>query len=90
MGVMRGELMSLQIRFSHEQARYLDEYPRHMSQKRLQEDHSGVVYGFEVADNLETMRWVLSYGAAATVLSPTGFASKIRTELIKASENYSI
>lgn len=90
MGVMRGDLMHLKIRFSHEQARYLEEYSRHESQTRLNEDASGVVYSFEVADNLETMRWVLSYGAAATVVSPLTFAAKIHQELVMASKNYEI
>lgn len=87
-GVMRGDLITLQIRFSHEQARYLDEYPRHTSQKRIAEESSGVIYSFELADNLETLRWVLSFGAAATVLKPVEFAQRIRAELMRTLEKY--
>lgn len=87
-GVMRGERVPLRVRFSVEQARYVDEFPRHASQRRVCEDEKGVVYDFEVADNPETMRWLFSFGSAATILTPESLASRHRAGLHDALKNY--
>jgi predicted DNA-binding transcriptional regulator YafY len=88
LGVMRGELIKLQIRFTPEQARYLDEQVYHSSQRLLTSDDSGAVYEFHLADNLETLRWVLSFGSSATVLSPDHFAERVRSELFSSLDFY--
>lgn len=88
LGVMRGEVISLEICFSAEQARYLDEHPQHTSQRRLSEGSAGVVYGFELADNLETLRWVFSFGASATVLVPEHYVARVRKEFMVALTKY--
>ncbi|MGI6358332.1 MAG: helix-turn-helix transcriptional regulator [Bacillota bacterium] len=88
LGVMRGELIDIELWVTEEQARYLDEQPKHPSQRRLREEHNGVVYGFRLADNLETLRWVLSLGAVATVLSPEEYACRVCQELTSALANY--
>lgn len=88
LGVMRGELIDLELWVAEEQARYLEEQPKHSSQQRIRNEGSGIVYRFKLADNLETFRWVLSLGSAATVLSPDDFAHRIRQELLSALDNY--
>ncbi|MGI6345259.1 MAG: helix-turn-helix transcriptional regulator [Bacillota bacterium] len=88
LGVMRGEPVEIHLRVTHEQARYLDEQPRHHSQRLLRTEPGGVVYRFELADNLETLRWILSLGAAATVLCPASFREKVERELENSLANY--
>jgi predicted DNA-binding transcriptional regulator YafY len=88
LGVMRGDLREISIRFTHEQARYLDEHPCHHSQRRHSEDAEGVTYAFTLADNLETLRWILSFGAAATVLEPRDLRLQVIAEIEKSLMKY--
>jgi predicted DNA-binding transcriptional regulator YafY len=73
-----GETQEVKIRFSPEQARYVQERTWHPSQKIVKGRKDGsIILTLQVADLGEVKRWLIGFGAEAEVLKPSGLRKEI-------------
>ena len=75
-----GEPQEVKIRFSPAQAPYIKERTWHPSQQIETEDDGSIVLTLRVADLDEVKRWLIGFGAEATVLEPDELAGEIVQE----------
>jgi predicted DNA-binding transcriptional regulator YafY len=78
--VIFGEPQEVKIRFSPAQAPYIKERTWHPSQQIETEDDGSIVLTMRVADLDEVKRWLIGFGAEATVLEPDELAGEIVQE----------
>lgn len=82
-------LVPIVVRLSPRAARFVAEYPLVPDQAtELLPDGSAMVRA-RVTGTIEAMRWVLSWGADAEVISPSALRSAVRNELAAAARHYS-
>jgi predicted DNA-binding transcriptional regulator YafY len=79
-GVVWGEPQEVKIRFSADQAPYIQERTWHPSQKIEKRADGSIYLTLHVADLWEVKRWLIGYGADALVLEPKELAKEIQEE----------
>ena len=85
-----GETQEVKIRFSPEQARYVQERTWHPSQKIVKDPKDGsIILTRQVADLGEVKRWLIGFGAEAEVLEPTELCEEISGECAKLARRNS-
>lgn len=88
--VIGGEPQIVRIKFSPEQAPYVQERIWHESQKLESQLDGSVILSLEVASLWEVKRWLLGLGGDAEVLEPRELVETIRTELARLNNHYDI
>jgi predicted DNA-binding transcriptional regulator YafY len=76
------------IRFAADQAKYIRERRWAKTQKVTEKRDGSVVLDIETSGLQEVKRWVLSFGASATVISPRKLRDEVETELAKGLDRY--
>jgi len=82
------ELVTVRMRFSPYQARWIRERRYHASQQTEEQPDGSLVLSMEVAGTEEVRRWLLGYGADVEVLEPALLRDEIQAELHKMSQLY--
>ena len=83
----RGEpAVTVRVRFTPEQSRWVRERVYHTSQTIAEEPGGGVIVSLRVSGTAEVRRWILSFGADAEVLEPVTLRAEIRQEAIQIAE----
>lgn len=75
-----GEPKEVKIWFSAMQAPYIEERTWHSSQRIEKQDDGSVILSLQVADEDEVKRWLIGFGAEASVLAPEQLRQEIRQE----------
>jgi predicted DNA-binding transcriptional regulator YafY len=75
-----GEPQLVRIRFSPDQAPYVLERHWHDSQKFVPQEDGAVIMELQVASLWEVKRWLIGWGAQASVLEPTVLRDLVRNE----------
>lgn len=75
-----GDAQEVEIRFSKRQAPYIRERIWHQSQSLTEARNGGVVLRLKVADLGEIKRWLIGFGADATILKPVSLRNEIAAE----------
>ncbi len=86
-GVLRGDLVTVRVRFAKAAARYIKERLWHPSQTFRDLDDGRVELTLRVADTQEVRRWILGYGSEAEVLEPASLREALRTEAQKLADS---
>lgn len=81
--VIWGEPQEVKIRFSREQAPYVQERTWHPSQKIEKRADGGIELTMNVANLWEIKRWLIGFGADAEVLRPKDLGNDIKEECAK-------
>jgi predicted DNA-binding transcriptional regulator YafY len=76
------------IRFAPDQAKYIRERRWAKTQKVNEKSDGSVILDIETSGFQEVKRWVLSFGAAATVISPKKLRDEVEAELAKSLDRY--
>lgn len=88
-GVMVGaQETQVRVRFRPDQAPYVKEREWHVAQVLEDLPDGGVELTFPARHLFEVTRWVLSWGAAATVLAPQELVERVKAELDQARSTY--
>jgi proteasome accessory factor B len=85
--VIWGDPQEVRIRFSPEQAPYVQERTWHPTQKIAKRRDGSIDLTMEVANLWEVKRWLIGYGSDAQVLKPDDLRAQIELECTKALEN---
>lgn len=83
-----GKPVEVAIRFAPRQARFMRERKWHKSARVQEELDGGLVLRMRVAETSEIKRWVLQFGAEATVLRPGSLRAEVERELRAALSSY--
>ncbi len=75
-----GEPQLVRIRFSPDQAPYVLERHWHDSQRFIPQEDGSVIMELQVGNLWEVKRWLIGWGAAASVLEPVTLRKQIQTE----------
>lgn len=76
-------LVTVRVRFSPYQARWIRERHYHTSQQCHEQEDGGLEMTLEVAGTAEVKRWLLGYGAEVEVLEPASLRSELAVEIKK-------
>lgn len=79
-GMLRGDVVTVRVAFARELARYVRERIWHPSQKLRDLPDGRLEMTLDVADTLETRRWILGFGVQAEVLAPARLREELRAE----------
>ena len=78
------ELVTVQIRFSEAVARWVRERQHYAFQtEEVLPNQQGVIMTYQLGSTSEIVPWVLSWGAAAEVLTPQDLREQLRQEAVK-------
>ena len=89
LNLMHGEAgVTVRIRFSEYQARWVRERQYHSSQQIEELPGGGLILQMRVAGTEEVRRWLLGYGGEAEVLKPDSLREEMREELKKMQKIY--
>ena len=88
LGIHQGDPEHIELEFAAEVAPYVQERVWHPSQTLTAGADGSVLMTLDVCDDGALRSWILSYGPAVLVRSPTALASRIATELGRAHERY--
>lgn len=80
--------VSLKIRFSAEQARYIRERKWAAEQSIADNEDGSIVLEMKTSGWFDVKKWILSFGAAAEILAPREFREEIMSELSAATLLY--
>jgi predicted DNA-binding transcriptional regulator YafY len=80
LGIIRGSVVGIKVRFAREVARYIRERLWHPTQQFRDVDGGRVDLTMNVADTLEVRRWILGFGTLAEVLEPAALREALRIE----------
>jgi predicted DNA-binding transcriptional regulator YafY len=83
-----GEPANVVVRIAGAKGRYVHEWPLRDDQDVTHEPDGSVLVRATVAGNIETLRWVLSWGAAAEVIEPLALRALVARELRDAAKPY--
>jgi len=83
-----GIVQKVQLQFTPNLAPYILTKPLHGSQRKIQQDESGLTVQLEVIPNYELEQLVLSYGESVKMLEPVSLREKIKERLQKSLESY--
>lgn len=78
----------IRIRFDGWAAANVRETRRHPSQTILKDSGDTLIAQFEITPTVELLRWILSFGSKARVLSPRPFVQKVEKELQQMLQQY--
>jgi len=88
-GIMAGDRQyKVRILFREDQAPYVQEREWHPTQEFRNRKDGSVEMSFVTSHLFEVARWVLSWGSAATVLSPRVLVRQVKEELDGARRSY--
>jgi predicted DNA-binding transcriptional regulator YafY len=79
-GVIWGEAKEVKIRFSSDQAPYIEERTWHPSQKIEKRNDGSIDFTMQVADLWEVKRWLIGFGADAEVIQPAELKKDIEED----------
>lgn len=82
------DLVTVRVRFTPYQARWVRERRYHESQINEEQPDGGLLVTLRVAGTEEVRRWVLGYGAEAEVLEPLGLRAALAEEAKKLAKIY--
>ena len=82
------EEISVVIRFSKEQAPYVQEREWHPTQKLTSQEDGGLVMSMTTTHLFDVKRWVLSWGRGVRVLQPPELVEAVRQELREILAGY--
>ena len=85
-GILRGDLVTVRVRFAKTPARYVKERLWHPSQTFRDLDDGRLEITLRVADTQEVRRWILGYGVEAEVLEPASLLEALRSEARRLAE----
>ena len=85
-GIVKGEIVPVQVIFTRSVARYIQDRLWHPSQKFRELADGRLEMSLRVADTLELRRWVLGYGADAEIVSPAGLRESLRENVEALAE----
>ncbi|MBY0546114.1 MAG: transcriptional regulator [Candidatus Obscuribacterales bacterium] len=80
--------VTVKVRFDEVASRYVKEKQWHAKQQITERTDGSVDLEFLSQSLEETKRWVLSYGASATVLEPRSLRDLVQAELLRSTQNY--
>jgi predicted DNA-binding transcriptional regulator YafY len=80
LGIIRGDVVTVKVRFAPEVAPYIRERLWHPTQQCRDVDGGGVELTMKVADALEVRRWILGFGTQAEALEPAALREALRVE----------
>lgn len=80
----------IRIRFEGWAAANVRETRRHPSQTILKDSGNTLLVQFEITPSTELIRWILSFGSHARVLSPRSFVRQVETELRQTLQQYTL
>ncbi|MCB0517814.1 MAG: WYL domain-containing protein [Lewinellaceae bacterium] len=83
-----GVVEKVQLFFNPSLAPYILTKPLHGSQRKIQQDETGMTVQLEVIPNYELEQLILSYGESVRVLGPVSFREKIKERIIMSTNNY--
>lgn len=84
-----GEAQVVEIRFSKHQAPYIRERTWHPSQSLKDGRNGSVVIRLKIADLGEVKRWLIGFGADATVIKPVKLRKEIAAECARIAQRKS-
>lgn len=84
------DLVTVRVRFSPYQARWVRERQYHPSQRAEDEPDGGLRLTLRVAGTAEVKRWLLGYGAEVEVLEPAELRAELAAEAKKFVEIYGV
>lgn len=90
-GVFRSgstELQTIRIHFARDVARYVQESRWHGSQQLTPQPDGSLIAEFSLPDTQEIKRWIMSFGANATVLEPQELVEEISDDLRRMLTRY--
>lgn len=87
-GVTTEEPMNVVLRFRKDQAPYVRERIWHPTQKLTELRNGDLRLSFRAGGKIEIVRWILSWGSAATILQPKTLRQLVAEELQTASAQY--
>jgi predicted DNA-binding transcriptional regulator YafY len=87
-GVMDGEEVQIQLRFSAEAAPRVRETVWHRSQQLIERDDGGCDLHMTIGGFREVMPWVLGWGADVEVLAPTELRAEIADHAARMTTRY--
>lgn len=87
-GVMRGEKVTVVIRFDREVAGYIREKIWHPSQKIKGNRDGSIIVTLTVSGTAEVKHWALSYGHHARIIGPASLREEVKKDLASALRNY--
>lgn len=79
-GILRGDIVTVKVRFARTLARYIRERLWHPTQAFRDLTDGRLDVTMRVADTLEVRRWILGYGSEAEVLEPAALREALRRE----------
>jgi len=80
------QTVEIKIRFKHEAVRWVRERQHYGFQAEEVRTQNGVTMTYRVHDTSEITPWILSWGAAAEVLSPKEFRKSLRETAQKLAD----
>jgi len=89
-GIDDEPVMAVRVRFSPEVAESIRERAWHESQQITEEPDGGIVISFKAGGKMEILAWVLSFGAHAELLQPTGLRESIRQIIALLRDSYQV
>lgn len=87
-GIVYDDPITVKIRFSADQARYIQERRWAKIQNITHNKDGSIVLDMDTSGWWDVKKWVLSFGADATVLEPVEMREEIKSHLLAALENY--
>jgi predicted DNA-binding transcriptional regulator YafY len=84
-----GDFVSVKIRFSPHQSRWIRERVYHHTQEIIKNTDGSVTLSMHITGTVGVKRWILGYGSDAEVLEPTSLRKEIQAEIKKLGEIYS-
>lgn len=88
-GMVYDDPLEVEILFSADQARYIRERQWAQEQKITKRKDGSVVLWMKTSGWHDVLKWVLSFGSDACVLSPADLQEKVRSEAEKMVREYS-
>ncbi len=82
------ELQTIRVHFGRDVARYVAESNWHPSQNLEPQKDGSLIAEFQLPDTSEIKRWIMSFGAGATVLGPESLIEEINEDLTKLASRY--
>ncbi len=75
------------IKFDEETGRFIQEYDSQMADKIVKVE-DGILFERNTAITSEVVKWILGYGAGATVIQPESLKIMIKQEIVKMNQLY--
>ena len=83
-----GVVEEIQLKFTAQQAKYIQTKPLHPSQHVLEETREYTIFTFRLMQNYELESLILSFGERVEVLRPEGLREKVKGRVGKLFDEY--